>query len=65
MTTDQLLSLLTMNGTPTVTINGITGILQSVERESGNGRCFNVRILRTDLPGHGTVYSTTFVRTVD
>lgn len=31
-----------INGTATVTIKGVTGILKAVARESGDGRSFNV-----------------------
>lgn len=45
MTKWQLFSLLTKDGRADIELYGVRGILQSVERESGNGRCFNLRIL--------------------
>lgn len=42
MTREQLLSLLTMNGTPIIKINGVPHILNSVQREDGSGRKFNL-----------------------
>ena len=42
MTKEQLLGLLTLRGTPIVKINGVPHILNSVEREDGSGRKFNL-----------------------
>ncbi len=41
----QLFAALIFPGTPTITLDGVTGILQSIERESGNGNTFNVTLL--------------------
>lgn len=50
---------MTTDNARTITINGITGIVSSIEREDGSGHKFNVT-LNTK---HGK--RTTFVRTVD
>lgn len=44
MSKEALFYLLTIRGVVRVTINGVTGVLTSVERESGNGRTFNVTL---------------------
>lgn len=63
MTKHQLSTLLFAQmstvGSPTLTIGGHTGILQSIRREDGSGRSFLLE-LRTNK-GLETVY----VRTVD
>jgi hypothetical protein len=45
MTKFQLFSALVANGTAWITINGVTGILQSVTRESGSGSSFIVGMI--------------------
>lgn len=46
MTRWQILSALTQSGPAWITLDdGRTGILQSVQRESGSGRDFNLTIL--------------------
>jgi hypothetical protein len=45
MTRETLFSLLAKSGVHEVTIAGVTGILQAVEREDGSGKCFNVVML--------------------
>lgn len=42
LTWEQLSSLLRMRGTPIIKINGVPHILNSVEREDGSGRKFNL-----------------------
>lgn len=59
MTKFQLFALLAHDGPRMVTVGGVTGLLSSLEREDGSGRCFNVTIYTTD--GMRTV----FVRTID
>lgn len=56
----ELFSLLSKCGTANVTINGVAGILSSVEREDASGSKFNVRLWQSD-GNHVNV----FVRTVD
>ena len=67
----QLFALMIYPGTPVVTIDGVTGIFQGLERESGNGNTFNVTLLVTEDNGDyagqrlETVKRTFFVRTTD
>jgi hypothetical protein len=59
MTKHKLTELLfSRHGSP-VTIKGVTGILQGIQREDGSGRSFIVRLLTT------TGVKTVYVKTVD
>ncbi len=61
MTKFQLFSLLARsNNSQTVTVAGVTGLLQSIEREDGSGHNFNVTLSLAD-----NTYTTVFVKTVD
>ncbi len=44
----QLFAALIFPGTPTITLDGVTGILQSIERENSSGNDFNVTLLVTE-----------------
>lgn len=44
----SLFHLLTYPGTTLVTIKGVRGYLQSVQREDGSGRSFNVTLMLGD-----------------
>lgn len=57
----QLFSLLGSKNTPVVTINGVTGVLNSIQREDGSGSSFNVRLVCTTTAQSKMVY----VRTID
>jgi len=49
-----------------ITLRGITGIVQMIEREDGSGKSFNVRLYITDrLPPGTTNVATIWVKTVD
>lgn len=61
MTKSTLLALLTSPTPPRCSINGVKGMLKSVEREDGSGNAFNVTI-HSDYSGKDV---TLFVRTVD
>jgi hypothetical protein len=58
-TAAELVGLLTHKGTVYVKLNGNVGILQSVQRESGCGRSFNVTLKPLDV---GSEPLTTYVR---
>lgn len=58
MTREQLLSLLTMNGTPIIKIGGVPHILNSVEREDGSGRNFNLTCQNVKTRVKKTVFVT-------
>lgn len=60
-TKHQLFSLLGSKNTPVVTINGVTGVLNSIQREDGSGSSFNVRLVCTTTAQSKMVY----VRTID
>jgi hypothetical protein len=48
MTKWELMSALMAGGTVKVSLKGNVGIVQAVERESGDGRSFNVRMCFDD-----------------
>jgi hypothetical protein len=48
MTQRELLDAMTREGPARVRILGLDGILQSVQREDGSGRSFNVTVLTKD-----------------
>jgi len=50
----HLFSFLAISGTHLITLKGVTGILQSIQREDGSGKCFNV-VLHTSN-GERTVF---------
>jgi hypothetical protein len=67
MTKFQLFMALTTKGAATISFPdhfGVTGILQSVQREDGSGSSFNVTILRV-TPSGRNVRETYYVRTID
>lgn len=46
LTSFELYNLMVCNGSPTIEFsNGTTGIVQSIERESGSGDSFNIEVL--------------------
>jgi hypothetical protein len=49
-TVQALIHLLTLPISVPVTINGITGVVSSVQREDGSGRSFNVVLNTGDGP---------------
>ena len=66
MTKWQLFSMLAVRGCELVTINSLTGIIQSIGREDGSGSAFLVTLLVGDASkGEHQAKMTVFVRTVD
>lgn len=59
MTKWQLFNLLTTHGTANITIKGVTGILDSIQREDGSGSSF-ILILKVE-----SGFTHVYVRTID
>ena len=59
MTKYQLFAALVAGQGSVLTVAGVTGLIQSVQREDGSGRSFNVTLLVNGKP------VTKYVRTVD
>lgn len=61
-TREELFSALGAAGNVNVAIAGRIGTLQSVQREDGSGKCFNVTLCRYDNSTMRFVYDKIFVR---
>lgn len=56
MSKDTLITLLTKQVTSLVQIRGLLYIFEAVERESGSGDCFNVRVYNPRLKKKETLF---------